>query len=139
MEMTVRKRVFALVGAVLVVLGFAIGSASAGTGNTWLYAMNSPNRDGLVIQGVKGPNNNILLVRDHLGQPIFNVLEAGGASVMGDNFRVLAGDDIANAVVTVSPKPPAGPCPKENALWVGPGNIWKCIRGSWRAPRVPLW
>ncbi len=124
---------------VLAGAGAAVGTASAATGNPWRYDMTNSNRDGLVVHGSTGPNNNEFLVEDHLGQPIFSVLEAGGASVMGDNLRVLAGNDIYNAVITLSPNPPSGRCPKKNALWIGPGNIWKCVNGSWRAPRSSLW
>lgn len=114
-------------------------SASTVTNNPWEHNMTNTNADGLVVTGSTGPNNNALLVKDNLGQPIFSVLEAGGAAILGDNFRVLAGNDVFNAVVTVSPDAPSGSCPKPNALWVGPGNVWKCVNGNWRAPRDSLW
>jgi hypothetical protein len=128
-----------LIGVGLALGGLAVGTAAAGTGNPWQYTMTSSGKDGLVIQGAPGANSNAFLVRDHLGQPIFNVLQAGGASVLGDNFRVMAGDDVFNPVITLSPSAPSGACPKPDALWIGAGNIWKCIDGTWHAPRVAIW
>lgn len=109
------------------------------TDNAWTHIMTTPG-DGIVIYGDDGPeNDNALLIKDYLDQPIFTVQEAGGAAVMGDQFRVLAGDDIYNAVVTVSPDTPPATCPKVGALWIGPGNVWKCVNGTWTPPQVSLW
>jgi hypothetical protein len=131
----------ALSGAVLAVAVLAPTARADTTtaDNPWAYQMTDPG-NGMVITGDAGPqNNNAFLVKDYLNQPIFSVSEAGGAAVMGDNFRVLAGDDIYNAVVTVSPSAPPASCPKAGALWVGAGNVWKCVGGRWAPPRTSLW
>lgn len=122
--------------AVLLIVAVALGAAmaltvapaGAVTGNPWPYTMNNVNADGLVVQGSgPGANNSALLVRDHLNQPIFTVLEAGGAAVMGDQFRVMHGADPFNGEITLSPDAPvASTCVRWGQFHLGNGHLYRC-------------
>jgi hypothetical protein len=92
--------------------------------------------DGLTLVGDDGPeNDSILLVKDHLDQPIFSILEAGGAAVLGDDFRIL--DPNLHARVTLSMyEPNPAVCVANGLLWIGgaDGRVWRCADldgGTW--------
>lgn len=116
-------------GACALLPGPASATTSTG-GNPWTYQATSTTQDGLVVQGAAGTGDpSLFIVKDHLGQPIFNILAAGGAAVMGDDFRVMAGSDIFHGQITVSASNPnPAVCVRAGQLWIGgpAGDIWRC-------------
>lgn len=124
------KRKTAVASVVLATVSLGAGVALADA-----YDINvSPGQEGLVIKDTAdGPNGNLLLVKDWKGQPIFNVLRAGGASVLGDDFRVFPGTDIYNPSVWLSPNDPSGICNRVNQLYIGgtSGGVWRCTFSSY--------
>lgn len=131
MARRLRKVLLLLAAATLgALLAVSVGPAQADTSvadNPWQHAMTDPG-NGLVIVGDDGPQNDAaLLVEDHLNQPIFAVLEAGGAAVLGDQFRVL--DSGLYPRITLSASPPdQSVCTVNGLLWIGGpgGGIWRC-------------
>ncbi len=71
--------------------------ASTTTGSPpWVYNMDIPNTQGMIIHGSNGGNTQAFLITDYLGAPIFTCNLAGGCSVLGDNFSTFGGGDIFN-------------------------------------------
>lgn len=131
-----------LVGFLALFGGVTAGTAIAVDGNPWSFVMNNQTGDGLVLVGSDGTNSNILLVKDHLNQPIFSVLKAGGASVLGDDFRVMSGADPLHGQVTISPlNPNSAMCVRGGQLWIGGpnGGIWRCADLDGTGPSPLAW
>jgi len=75
------------------------GTGSLGNEGIWSLIMNSATKVGLSIRGRQGATGAMFICVDYLNQPIFGVGQAGGAYVLGDNFRIFNGADIFNPVV----------------------------------------
>jgi len=146
----VRKRRFRLAAllAAATLAGMILGSggyayaAATFADNPWVFRATNPNAEGLRIQSTGGPNGQLLIVYDHLNQPIFAVNKAGGASVYGDNLNVHQGADIFHPWVRISvadPRP--ADCVATGQLVIGGspgsgGRIWRCVVGRGWSPMV---
>jgi len=75
-------------------------------------------------------DGQFLLIKDHLGAPIFAVGETGGAKTFGDSTSVYPPTDIFDPAATISYQAPSGSC-KPPALWLSPQGIFTCRNGAW--------
>ena len=69
--------------------------------NPWNYTMTDPTKDGMTINGVPNSLAQIFLVKDPYGSPIFAVGHVGGATVFGDNFRLIGDAGFSTPVFNV--------------------------------------
>lgn len=76
-------------------------------------------------------DGQFLLIKDHLGSPVFAVGETGGAKVFGDCFSDYAPSSIYDPVATVCYHDPSGSC-KSPQSWLAPDGLYECTGTTWR-------
>lgn len=76
-------------------------------------------------------DGQFLLIKDHLGAPIFAVGQTGGAKTFGDCTSEYGTTDIFNAAVTLCYKEPTGSC-KAPSSWLSADHLYFCVGGVWQ-------
>lgn len=95
------------VAGIAVLLGCAASSPARAqtipSPNPWNYTMTNPDKtkDGMVLNGTPNSLAQIFLVKDPYGSPIFAVGHVGGATVFGDNFRLIGDAGFSTPVFDV--------------------------------------
>lgn len=81
-------------------------------------------------------DGQFLLIKDHLGNPVFAVGQTGGPKTFGDCQSDYAPSSIYVPAVTICYRPPAESC-KAPELWIDPTSLWTCTpSGTWTRHRL---
>lgn len=112
-----------------VLLGIAV--LIGGTiGITWACSASSPSPVYTCMDYSSCTDGQFLLIKDHLGNPVFAVGETGGAKTFGDCTSEYNTTDIYDAAVTLCYHAPTGTC-KAPSAWLSPQGLYYCIGSTW--------